>query len=124
MTFDQAVHFYKVPLDENAEPSIFWMNDLDDPFHPLPIQTVMLNVKDDRDRIDIFLDKLIQLYYTEARKNSSIQTCLGSAISCCSQLMEKTGGRLMVFSSNGCSKGVGALKSRDKVLSYNTNEEL
>ena len=30
----------------------------------------------------------------------------------------------MVFSSSGCSKGVGALKSRDKVLSYNTNEEL
>ena len=72
-----------MPLDENAEPSIFWMNDLDDPFYPLPVQTVMLNVKDDRDRIDIFLDKLIQLYYTEARKNSAIQTCLGSAISSC-----------------------------------------
>ena len=84
----------------------------------------MLNVKDDRDRIDLFLDKLIQLYYTEARKNLPIYTCLGSAISSCAQLLEKTGGRLMVFSSNGCSKGVGSLKSRDKVMAYNTPEEL
>ena len=84
----------------------------------------MLNVKDDRDRIDLFLDKLIQLYYTEARKNTPVQTCLGAAISSCVHLLEKTGGRLMVFSSAGCSKGVGSLKSRDKVVAYNTNEEL
>jgi hypothetical protein len=40
------------------------------------------------------------------------------------ELLEKTGGRLMVFSSNGCSKGVGSLNSRDKVSAYNTNDEL
>lgn len=48
------------------------MSDLEDPFFPLPSETVMLSIKDDRDRIDLFLDKLIQMYYTEARKNLPI----------------------------------------------------
>jgi hypothetical protein len=29
-----------------------------------------------------------------------------------------------VFTSNGCSKGIGSLNSRDKVLAHNTPEEL
>jgi protein transport protein SEC24 len=111
-------------LDPNAEPSILWVNDVEDPFYPLPLETLMLNVRDDRERIDIFLDKLIQMYYVEHRRNLPIQTCLGSAISSCQQLLEKSGGRIVAFSSNGCTRGVGSLKSRDKVLEYNTSDEL
>jgi hypothetical protein len=36
VTFDQAIQFYRIPLDENAEPSIYWVNDVEDPFYPLP----------------------------------------------------------------------------------------
>jgi hypothetical protein len=124
VTYDQGIQYYKIPLDVNAEPSILWVNDLDDPFVPLPRETVMLNLTDDRDRIEMFLDKLITFYYTESRKNMPIQTCLGAAMSSCSQLLEGSGGHVLVFSSNGCSKGVGSLKTRDKVLVHNTPEEL
>jgi hypothetical protein len=81
VTFDQGIQYYKLPLDENAEPSIFWVNDVEDPFVPLPPEAVMLSVLDDRERIEVFLDKLISMYYTEARKNMPIQTCLGAAMS-------------------------------------------
>jgi hypothetical protein len=107
VTFDQGIQYYKLPLDENAEPSIFLVNDVEDPFVPLPIDAVKLSVIDDRERIDIFLDKLITMYYTEARKNMPIQTCLGAAMSSASQLLHNSGGRVMVFSSQGCSRGVG-----------------
>jgi hypothetical protein len=77
------MQFYKLPLDINAEPSIYWINDLDDPFIPLPKEALMLNVREDRDRIDTFLDKLISLYYQESRRNLPIQTCLGAVMSAC-----------------------------------------
>jgi len=41
----------------------------------------------------------------------------------CQQLLEGHGGRVMVFGSNMCNKGVGSLKSRDKQAIYNKPEE-
>jgi len=83
----------------------------------------MLNVKDDRERIDAFLDKIVSLYHSEARKKLPIQTCQGAAMDACKSLLGKGGGRVMVFSSNMCSMGVGLLKSRDNVKVYNTDQE-
>jgi len=81
MTFDQAMQFYVVPEDETKEPSILWVTDVDEPFVPFPQEKLMLNVTDDRARIDALLDRLISLYYLESRKNLPIQTCQGAAIS-------------------------------------------
>jgi hypothetical protein len=72
VTFDQSMQFYHLPIDPNAEPSVFWVSDVDDPFVPFPREGLMVNVKDDRERIDAFLEKLVALYYTEARKNLPI----------------------------------------------------
>lgn len=45
VTFDnQAVQFYHLPLDPNAEPSVFIMSDLDDPFIPFPREGLMVNL--------------------------------------------------------------------------------
>ena len=110
-------------MDPNAEPSIFWVADVDDPFVPYPKQGLMLNVKEDRERIDAFLDKLITLYHVDSRKNLPIQTCSGAAMYACKNLLGQDGGRVMVFSTTICSKGAGMLKSRDKVTVYNTDEE-
>jgi len=59
-------------MDPNAEPSIFFVSDVDEPFVPYPKEGLMVNLKDDRERIDIFIDKLLGMYYTEARKNLPI----------------------------------------------------
>jgi protein transport protein SEC24 len=42
-----------------------------------------VNPVDDRERIDAFLDKLLAMYYTDARKNMPIETCSGSAMTAC-----------------------------------------
>ena len=76
VTFDnQAVQFYHLPLDPNAEPTVFSMGDLDDPFIPFPRESLMVNLQNDRERIDAFTDKLVTLYYTETRKYLPNQTC-------------------------------------------------
>ena len=43
----------------------------------------MLNLVEDRDKIDTFLDKLITMYYTDNRMKGKITCCPGPAISAC-----------------------------------------
>jgi len=42
-----------------------WVGDTEDPFVPYPRQKLMLNLAEDRDRIDAFLDKLLMMYTAE-----------------------------------------------------------
>ena len=81
----------------------------------------MLNVKDDRERIDAFLDKLITMYHVDSRRNLPLQNCTGAAMHACKNLLGDEGGRVLMFSTNICSKGAGALKSRDDAKLYNTD---
>ena len=30
------MQFYNIPVDPNADPTIYWVGDVDDPFVPLP----------------------------------------------------------------------------------------
>ena len=69
-----------MPLDPNADPTILHVADIDDPFAPLPRSRLMMNVTDDRERIDALLDKLIHLYYTDARKSLAPKACVGAAM--------------------------------------------
>jgi len=39
------------------------------------------------------------------------------------ELLDKRGGKILVFATNYCTKGVGKLKSRDDPKHYNTAEE-
>ena len=54
-----------MPYDPNGDPSILMVTDVDDPFCPGPKNRLMLNLKEDRDRIDALIDKLILLYNNE-----------------------------------------------------------
>ena len=73
----------------------------------MPFQNLSLNLKIDRDRIDAFLDKLLSMYYCDSRKKLPIQTCTGSALSACEKLLKTDGGKVLLFSSTICSKGLG-----------------
>ena len=83
----------------------------------------MLNLIDDRERIDMFLDKLISMYYTEQRMKGKIITCPGPAISACKQMLNGVGGEVVLFSSKISDVGAGLLKSRNFYASYNKDEE-
>lgn len=59
MTFDKNIQYYDLSMDPNGDPTILWVADTQDPFVPFPREKLMLNISSDRERIDIFLDKLI-----------------------------------------------------------------
>jgi len=84
----------------------------------------MLNVVEDRERLDSFLDKLIAMYHNESRKNLPIATCQGSAMMVAKELLGKhTTGRVITFCSNLCSAGLGKLHNRNTVKIQNTDQE-
>jgi len=65
MTFDISLQFYNLPQDPNGEPTVLWVGDNVDPFVPYPKEKLMLNIVNDREKIDIFLDKLLTLHNAE-----------------------------------------------------------
>ena len=94
MTFDVNIHFYNLPQDPNGEPNILWVGDIQDPFVPLPKEKLMLKLVEDRERIDIFLDKLANLHTMENKKHQQGFICTGAAISAAKQLVQDEGNAL------------------------------
>ena len=96
---------------------------MEDPFAPGPRDKLMLHAKDDRELIDALLDKLITMYNIEARKNLPIQICSGAAMFAGKDLLDKKGGKVLLFASTLCSIGAGNLKSRIVAKEINTDAE-
>lgn len=71
----------------------------------------------------MFLDKIVTLHSSEQKKNLVASIVTGAAISAATQLILEEGGRVLVFSSNICSNGYGALKQREDPKLYNTPNE-
>jgi hypothetical protein len=67
--------------DPNGEPTILWVGDTADPFVPMPKEKLMLKLVDEREKIDIFLDKLLNLHTLEVKKYQAPFLCTGAAIS-------------------------------------------
>ena len=68
ITYDINIHFYNLPQDPNGEPNVLQLGEIIDPFIPYPKEKLMLKLVDDRERIDIFLDKLLNLHNAETKK--------------------------------------------------------
>ena len=80
LTFDVNIHFYNLPQDPNGEPTILWVGDIDSPFVPYPKEKLMLKVVEDREKIDIFLDKLVNIHSLEQKKHMPACTVTGAAL--------------------------------------------
>ena len=57
-----------MPQDPNAEPTILWVGEIQDPFIPYLKEKLMLRLVEDREKIDIFLGKLLNLQNLEVKK--------------------------------------------------------
>ena len=68
-----------------------WVGDIADPFVPLPKEKLFLRLVEDREKIDIFLDKLLNLHTVENKKYHSPFICTGAAISAAKQLIQEEG---------------------------------
>ena len=86
-TFDIHIHFYSLPQDPYGEPTVLWVAEVQDPFVPYPKDKLVLNVANDRERIDAFLDKLVNLHQTEQKKNMPACCVTGAAVAAASSLL-------------------------------------
>jgi len=91
MTYDVNLHFYNMPVDPNGEPNILWVGDIADPFVPYPKERLMMKCVEDREKIDIFLDKLATMHNPEQKKNMPATVCTGAAVSAAKQLLQNEG---------------------------------
>lgn len=62
-----------------------------DPFIPFPKEKLMLNLVRDRERIDVFLDKLLLMHNHENKKTQPPHICTGAALSAAKQLIAEEG---------------------------------
>ena len=111
-----------MPSDENGEPQILQVSDIEDPYIPLPTTKLLLNMVEDGDRIYALLDKIYNLYneehYAQGRQVTSVAT--GAALKSAKVLLEESGGRIMLFSCTIGGQGCGKVASRLNATLYNT----
>ena len=80
-TYDQSIMFYTL-ADENAEPQIYQVGDLADPFIPLPASKLLLNLAEDGDKVYALIDKIYNMYTAEHYQGGRqvTQICSGAVI--------------------------------------------
>ena len=82
-----------------------------------------MNVADDGERLHALLDKLYNMFseehYTGGRQVTNIAT--GAAIKAGTNLLEETGGRIMVFAATLGAQGIGKVQNRMNATFYNTD---
>ena len=107
---------------ENNDIRLSIMTDLNNPFCPIPMKKLYLNIKDQRDDIDKLFEKLNSFLENKYNIDSNytnnsfqqISTPTASAIKSGIDSLIENGGRVMIFTPNPCSHGFGACISRDK----------
>ena len=99
------------------------MSDLNNPFCPIPIKKLFLNIKDQREeieklftKINTFLENKYNIETTQNVNNTfkQISTPTGAAIKSGVDSLLENGGRVLIFTPNPCSIGFGSCISRDK----------
>ena len=73
-----------------------YVGDIADPFIPLPKEKLMLKLVDDREKIDIFLDKLLNFHTMEHKKFQGPFLCTGAAIQAVKELLQEEGTYLCI----------------------------
>ena len=104
---------------EKDDISLTIMGDINDPFCPLSMKKLFLNINEQRgqiekliERINTFIDEKNQNIQI-VRGNRQISTLTGSAIKAGVEALMENGGRLMIFTPNPCKHGFGASSSRN-----------
>ena len=120
---DDHVHCYNVPKDLEREPIEYQIWDIHDPFLPIPISQLLLNLESDRERIDLLLEKLPEIHTIEEAKFKPASLNLTSAYMIAYEILEKTGGRIMTFYSRLDNVGPGVNTVMDNHKLYNTDAE-
>ncbi|XP_047330207.1 protein transport protein Sec24-like At3g07100 [Impatiens glandulifera] len=118
ITFDSTIHFYNMK-SSLTQPQMLAVSDLDDIFVPLP-DDLLVNLSESRTVIDAFLDSLPSMF----ENNFNVESALGPALKAAFMVMNRLGGKLLIFQSTLPSLGVGRLRLRgDDLRVYGTDKE-
>lgn len=52
------MNFYKIPTDLSNDLQVVVVSDIDDPYCPMPKESLFLNLAKDRDKINYLIEKL------------------------------------------------------------------
>jgi hypothetical protein len=59
LTYDTSLTFYTVAA--SGEITLLHVGEVDDPFIPLPVQKLMMEIVNDREKIDVVIDKIYNM---------------------------------------------------------------
>ena len=115
VTFDDAVHFYTVAAEGGLRQMV--VADATEVCLPLPPEALLKPLGESLPQIEEMLQTLPALF-TQTKKPDA---ALGAALSAAHQLLEHSGGRLLVFQHTLPSAGPMKLSARDDVRVYGTS---
>ncbi|KAI3984782.1 hypothetical protein MKX01_039399 [Papaver californicum] len=118
ITYDSTLHFYNMK-SSLTQPQMMIVSDLDDIFVPLP-DDLLVNLSESRHVVDSFLDSLPTMFLD----NVNVESAFGPALKAAFMVMNRLGGKLLIFQTTLPTLGVGRLRSRgDDLRVYGTDKE-
>lgn len=112
----KAIYFF---FYEKNDFRVSIVTDINDPFSPIAISKLFLNIKEQRTEVDKLIEKinlfLTELYSNMTQRQGVNSTPTAAAMKAGIEALTGNGGRVMVFTSNPCSTGFAACIPRDKI---------
>jgi protein transport protein SEC24 len=99
LTVDEYVQCYTIPEDLERGPVTHQICDSLEAFLPVPSSEIMLNLTNDREKIDILLEKLLEIHTQEEAKHKIPFLNLSIAFALAYEILENCGGRILAFYS-------------------------
>ena len=122
ITFNHNVQFYV--CDSNREyPQLMVMTDIDDPFAPVPVDQLLVEVNDEKGNfmLESILDMIPDIYSTSGTE--PIGSSFGATAMAAANTLIGKGGKIILMTSNIASIGNGKLNNRETSIAYNTEKE-
>ena len=111
---------------EKSDVRLTIMGDVNDPFCPLSLKKLFLNIHEQREQLDKLIEKL-NTFISEKNANipnfkghRQISSITGAAMKSGVDALMENGGRVMIFTCNPCHHGFGACAPRE---SFNKTKE-
>ena len=144
MAYNHQVHFYsaaattlsvaasarfgtdsaRVPGGARSEPCVSVVANVNEPFLPVPASQVLVRLCDPK-QVELLRKSLNYIAATHVHKTADYakQSAFGAATQLAIDVMQKTGGKIIMFQTQLPTVGVGALQSREVLAHYATPKE-
>lgn len=119
IAFDTTIQIFK--LGNNGDLIEVMMTDIEDPFIPEPVAGCCYNIGSDRERLDVFIEKLSQWNFVNPTKQTLSIGGLVYAIK--GHMLKSRGGRVVIFTSQLGAIGKHGLSSRPDTKPVHSEKE-